>query len=147
MKLTQEQKKEFNKIGQKYHLELITLHGSRVSKNVHRMSDFDVAILKDKDLTSTEYSNLLSNFCGIFQVKEDKIDISELKNASSLLLKEIADSAICLYSKKDDSFINFYLKAYKQFIDDSRIYKFEDAYLKNRYLNKRPYAQQTVGKS
>lgn len=141
MKITKEQQKQLHKIGKKHQLELMILFGSQAAGKTHQMSDFDIGILKKTDLTTDEYCDLLSDLCKFFKVKEDRIDISELKNASSLLLKGAADNGLVLYQKSPASFIEFYLKAYKQYIDEREIYELEKEYLENRYLKGKTYAQ------
>lgn len=136
MKLTHIEQKQLNNIGKKHNLELVILFGSYANGKTHELSDFDIGILKRNELSLDEYSSLLNDLCRVFKVKEDRIDISELKNATSLLLKETADSGIVIYQKNSQSFIEFYLKAYKQYIDERKIYEFEKNYLRNRYLSK-----------
>lgn len=140
MKISKLQQVQLNRIGKKYQLELILIFGSQISGKTHQTSDFDIGVLRKKDLTMNQYSDLLSNFCQIFKVKQDKIDISELKNASSLLLKEVSDIGQVLYQKTSQSFIEFYLQAYKRYIDEARLYQLEQYYLKKRYLSRKTYA-------
>lgn len=140
MKITKVQQKQLNRIGKKHKLELLVLHGSQANGKTHAMSDFDIGVLRKTDLEMSEYSDLLNDLCSFFRVKEDKIDIAELKNASSLLLKEVADHGLVLYQKTPQSFVEFYLIAYKKYIDDRKIYELEDEYLKNRYLKGKVYA-------
>lgn len=137
MKISKLQQSQLNKIGKKYQVELIIIFGSQISGKTHQTSDFDIGVLRKKDLTMNQYSDLLSNFCQIFKVKQDKIDISELKNASSLLLKEAANKSMILYQKSPESFINFYLQSYKRYLDEAKLYELEHNYLKKRFSSER----------
>ena len=141
MKITNIQKKQLNRTGKKYHLELMLIFGSQANGKIHKSSDIDIGISRVDDLNLDQYSDLLSDLCKIFNVREDQIDIAEFKKASSLLLKEAAACGTVLYQKTPQSFIEFYLMAYKRYIDEKIIFESEKDYLTDRYLAKGNYVK------
>ena len=121
--ITPKKKSLLKKIAQKYDLELILLFGSQVGGKVHKVSDFDIAYLSKKELSMEEEIGLDCDLMPVFQ--SDKVDLTNLRKANPLLLKKISDTAMLIFGKQE-TFIEFKLKAFKFFQDYLPYFKLEE---------------------
>ena len=121
------------KLAKEYDLSLVVLFGSQASGRTHSRSDFDLAILPEKDLSAEDewkIAETVSVFSGF-----RNIDIVNLKNASPSLLKNIIDGGKILYEKTPGLFSIERMRAFKLFIEarplrllrDRRIFDFLEA--------------------
>ena len=144
MELPDRQKIAIKKISQKFGLVLMLQFGSSIEENniyLHKESDIDIAFLSDnKDFSFKQLINLQYELAKIFSVFEDKIDLVNLRNASSLLGRKIADSSIILYDFDHHQFNQFYIYAQKRYIEEKDIYELENHYLKQK-ISRRSYAR------
>ncbi len=90
MEIAQEKlKKEALKSG----IKMLILFGSQASGKAKNESDFDLAVLmvEGKNISKklADYADTLFSLASIFEVTEDKIDLTNLSSASPFLQKEI----------------------------------------------------------
>lgn len=115
-------KKELlEKIAQKYSIELILLFGSRISGEIHKESDFDIAYLSKRNLDLMEEAKLICDLMPIF--KSEKIDLVNLKKALPLLLFAITDHCQVLYEKNPLIFPTLRVYAFKKYIETKPLYE------------------------
>ena len=114
------QKQLMDKIVHKYSLELVLFFGSRISGEIHKQSDFDIAYLSKKDLKLTEEAKLVCDLMPVF--KSEKIDLVNLKKASPLLLFAITNDCQVLYQKNLLLFPSLRVYAFKRYIETKPLY-------------------------
>lgn len=120
-------KRELKKIAIKYGLKLLVVFGSQATDRVHKDSDFDFAFLRDKKLTLNQELRLRHD---LFKLYKREIDLVDLKEASPLLLGEIAKKAECVFGSRRE-FSQFKVYAMKRFLDFEPYFK-----LREKVLNK-----------
>lgn len=69
-------KDELRKVRKKHGLSLILLHGSRVVGSLHKQSDTDIAVVREKEMKKVDLLNPLSDLKRVFEV--EKIDVVDL---------------------------------------------------------------------
>lgn len=106
-------------IAEKYHLSLVLLFGSQVSGPIHKESDIDIAVLPSKNLTFEQEINLAAEFFNI----SNKIDFTNLRKASPLLLKKIIENCQALYQKNPSDFSVFEIHALNRHHEALPLYK------------------------
>lgn len=98
-------KVEIWKIAEKHKIKFIVLFGSRAKDAFREDSDFDVAVYMDgfNDMGDMgKYSDVLSDLARFLEVFEDKIDLTDLKNANLLLRYEITQEGKLLFGSELD---------------------------------------------
>jgi predicted nucleotidyltransferase len=138
MQLSIKQKSQIQKIGKKYNLKLMLIHGSYAKGQAKSGSDLDIAILGKQSISWKTFSNIFDDLEDVFENnKERELDLKKLENVDSLFLYQVMKDSILLYGS---SFDYWELKTYaiRNYWDNMPIFKLEDALL-NKYL-KRKYA-------
>lgn len=138
MKLSAKQKSQIQKIGDKYRLKLILIHGSYAKAKQRIGSDLDVAILGKQPIDWKTFNNIFSDLEDVFgNKKERELDLKTLENVDALFLYQVMKDSILLYGF---SFDYWELKTYsiRNYWDNMPIFKLEDALL-NKFF-KRKYA-------
>ena len=134
MELTKEQKNEIKKIGDKYNLKLMIIHGSYATGKARPGSDLDVAVLGEKP---TAFEVLMKIFGELEKVfgnsKERELDVKSLENADVLFLYQVMKDSMLIYGS---SFDYWQLKTFaiRNYWDHAPIFKLEEILLK-KYLN------------
>ena len=118
-------------MAQKYQLKLVVLFGSQVSGKTHQESDIDIGFLPKKELSFKKEIQLTSKFIEIFG---EKVDVTNLRKASPLLLKEVAENACVLYQQKDE-FDRFQLYALQRYAEAKPIFEMHQKAIK-QFLSK-----------
>lgn len=125
---------EICKFAEKYGIKFIILFGSQAKETSKKESDFDIAIsLNDGHSIfddSKLYSELLENFSHVFNVKEDKIDLTDLNSANILLRYDVASGGKLLYGD-ENNFAQYQAFAFREYIDAKPLFNLED-YLINK---------------
>ena len=98
---------------------LIIAFGSQISGKMRADSDFDVAVLAPKPLTLTDRTKLCGYLAKKFNLNEDKIDLTDLRTASPLLLYEVAKNGK-LMQGNNFNFIRFKVRAWKIYQDTAK---------------------------
>lgn len=117
------------KIAQRYSLGMILLFGSRVSGRINQNSDFDIAFLPKKKLTGEEEVELNCKLMNVFG--SDKIDTTNIKNASPFLTFEIARNPQLIFGEEKD-FLKFKIAAFKKYIDHLPLFNLRNALIEKR---------------
>ena len=114
-------KKEVNKIAEKYNLEEIILFGSKASGESKKYSDTDIAIYRKKDLSPDEFLDLLGEFNAL--LRSEKVDLVDLKKVHDIvLLWEIYSKGKLLFEKKAGIFLEKRASAFLDYHDFKRFY-------------------------
>lgn len=115
MKISRKAKTKLKKLAERYKLKLVLAFGSRVTKKMHLGSDFDIAVLLQKnDLTFKQHSSLSHKLQTIFPSCE--IDLVLINHTDPLLLKKILENCQILYgSYKELAKLKLY--SFKRYCD------------------------------
>jgi len=111
---------DFNKVMKKMNIELVITFGSQVSGKTNLKSDTDIGILRNKNLSLEERSQLTELLAKEYKLNEDKIDLVEIKNASPLLRFAISRGGKLLFGNKE-LFNRFKILAWRQYLDTARL--------------------------
>jgi predicted nucleotidyltransferase len=93
-------------------LQLILLFGSTVSGKQHRGSDIDLGFLFDKP---TDVLDLINKATCL--LKTDRVDVVDLRRASSLLKYAIVKKGHLLFERSAGLFNAFYVNTLKRYLD------------------------------
>jgi len=108
--------------------KLVITFGSRVSGQSHPDSDYDVAILADKQLTLNLKNELCDKLAEQLGTSPHLVDLVDIQIASPLLKRIIADGKLMAGSQ--DEFLKFKLLAWREYIDTARFRMFRSQSLK-----------------
>lgn len=136
MLLTEEKKEQIQKIGDKYELKLMIIHGSYAKKQEEPGSDLDIAILGEKPVDFDVFMKIFGELENVFgNSKERELDVKTLENADALFLYQAMKDSILIYGS---SFDYWQLKTYaiRNYWDHEPIFKLEEILVK-KYFNKR----------
>lgn len=126
MKLTTIQKASLKKLAKKQKIKLILLFGSQFSKKTHKMSDFDIGVLFEKNNSEfKKYSQVLFELQRIFPKKE--VDLGIINQADPLFLKKILESCHPLFGKKSD-LDQLKLYSFHSYLDYQKYFKLEEKF-------------------
>ncbi|MFH1564673.1 MAG: nucleotidyltransferase domain-containing protein, partial [bacterium] len=115
MKLTKEQQNQVNKIGRKYDLKFILIYGSFATNNARPGSDFDVAVLGNKEIGFKTLLAIHGELSGVFGDNKDReLDLKSLHGAGTLFLRHVTRDGILIYGNQTD-FYNFQAYGYKRY--------------------------------
>ncbi|MEK7103796.1 MAG: nucleotidyltransferase domain-containing protein [Patescibacteria group bacterium] len=123
-------KKEIEKIAQKYNLEMVLLFGSQVNGRAKPDSDIDIAYSAKKLLSTNEKIDLNNDLGNFF--KKDIVDQVDIKNANPLLLYEISQNSKLIFGKKI-GYLEFKALAFRNYIDSESLFKLEGLLIKKRH--------------
>ncbi len=104
---------------------MILLFGSRITGQIYKGSDFDVAYLSKKGLNLEDEAKLIIDLSLIF--KSENIDLVNLKKASPLLFYAIFKNCQVVYESDPLIFHSLRAYAFKKYIETKPLYydKFE----------------------
>ena len=122
-------KDELRKVRKKHGLSLILLHGSRAVGALHKESDTDIAVVREKEVKKVDLLSLLSDLKKVFKV--DNIDIVDLTYANPLLLFSVARKSKLLSGKKAD-YDRLIRLAFNKYSDYLPYLKMEEDFVKER---------------
>ncbi|OGM27697.1 hypothetical protein A3D00_00375 [Candidatus Woesebacteria bacterium RIFCSPHIGHO2_02_FULL_38_9] len=130
MEITSEQRKKIKEAAEKLHLKLIIFYGSKVEEHTNEESDFDIAVLTDKNPDYKSFKSIYSELSTIFG--GENLDIRFLNDANPLFGMQVIKNGQLLYGSQNE-FDN--LKSYmnRRYIDDGKKYfPFHDQLLKSQ---------------
>jgi predicted nucleotidyltransferase len=107
-------------------LRLIVLFGSALTGASHKKSDIDLAFLFDRPVDILSLTNKV-----IRLLHTDKVDVIDLKHASPLLKYSVAEKGKLLYEKAPGMFFEFYLLAFKEYVDTKKLREARKTTIKN----------------
>lgn len=114
---------------------LVILFGSRAAGTAGARSDTDIAVLADCALTAAEYADISAKVAAQLGVHEDTIDIVELRDASPLLQREVAENGKLLWGDPRD-FVRFRALAWKRYVDTAKFRRARERFLDQWLLGK-----------
>ncbi len=94
-------------------LKLLILFGSRATGQNHEDSDYDFALIYDREIyqdwkrKGASWFSLYSIFENIFELPNEAVDIVDLDRCSTILAHEIADNGKLLYEKRSGEYDEF----------------------------------------
>lgn len=94
--------KKLEQIRQKYELELVMIHGSQATGQVHAKSDVDVAVTTKGREGKVARLELIADLNMALATSE--VDLTVLDKADPLLLKTVTDTAIRVAGAQTDFF-------------------------------------------
>lgn len=97
-------------------LDLIILFGSQAAGRGGAMSDFDVAVSADHELSLAEKNEAVEMIARDFGFHEDKINLTDIADAHPLLQMEIATNSKLLRGTSE-AFMRFRVLAWKRKCD------------------------------
>jgi len=125
MKLTQLQKQKIIKIGKRYNLKLIILHGSYATDKARQESDLDIGVLGKKLLDFKTVSSIYSDLSEIFgDNKGRELDLKSLHKIDPLFRYQVAKYSQLLYGDTID-FNEFRAYAFQQYNDSRDLFELE----------------------
>lgn len=131
MKITDKQQKYIKKIVDKYHLKMVLLFGSQVSGKTHKESDIDIAVLPENNLSFEQEVMLNTDLINVF----GNVDLTNLRKAPPLLMKEIADNNQILYQKNNLLLNNFEVYALQRYAEAKPLFNMHK-YRVNKIIQK-----------
>lgn len=112
--------------------KLVILFGSRAKGHAGKMSDTDIAVLADHELSLREKIAAAEKFGKRLKVSEDEVDIVDLRVASPLLQHEVAISGKLLEGDPED-FFQFRVLAWKRYQDTAKFRRIRTEHLHKLY--------------
>lgn len=111
------------------YLKMLVLFGSRATGEIHVNSDWDFATLYDEEIRKTLISNPFDWFevstiiSQLLEIPDNKVDVVELSDYSTIIAHFIARDGILLYEKESGEFDKFRRKALKSDLEMKEISK------------------------
>jgi len=84
-------------LSEQYRLSLCYIFGSYASDNASTLSDLDIAVLAEHELTPKELPDLTEGFQEIFE--EEAIDLVDLRKVPLTLVHRVLRDGRCLYAR------------------------------------------------
>ena len=127
-------KPQIKKLAEKHGLILVMLFGSRVTGKTHKESDFDFAYLSDKKLSFEDEGRIIIELAPIIGARDERlINLSNIRKAGALLLKEIFDQHQILFCADRNIYDSYKIFAVKNFIESRPLFDLRN-YLIKRYF-------------
>jgi uncharacterized protein len=127
-------KKKLNLLAKKYDLKFLVLFGSRANGTYNNLSDWDFAFFPQKNFSIEDEMDLFDSI--LFILKNEKVDIINLKNQQDYLLrKNIAQNSILIYEEEKGIYDDFQVNSIFNYIDYLPIYKVEEDIVNKKLKN------------
>ncbi len=133
MKDIEKMKNKISELAPKYDLLLLVTFGSQARGKSHPKSDVDFGFLAPKRMSLLEIAKMQLEFSE--KLKMPNLEMVDLKLATPLLLKNIAQDSILLYQKESGLFERFKIYGIKLFMEAQNLLRLREASL-NRFLEK-----------
>jgi predicted nucleotidyltransferase len=139
MYLTRDQQQKIKKVGKKYGLKFILLHGSYATDKMKTGSDLDIALLGEKLI---EFEELLAIHNDLAEIFGDdllrELDIKSLHKADPLFRYQVAKDSQLLYGDLTD-FNEFKAYAFSNYFDSKDLFHLEKILIQKfqNYLNQK----------
>jgi len=121
-------KKMIAELGEKHELDLVLLFGSQASGKTHAQSDVDIAIHGARRFRPMELAQIQFDFSSALKI--ELIEIADLKSATPLLMKEIADNSILLYEKEANLYDELKIYFLRRYFEARPLLKMREEQLK-----------------
>jgi predicted nucleotidyltransferase len=120
-------RERLKKLCQKYHIQLIILHGSYALGRAEDKSDIDIGILSREKFDLNSKLNILNDFSEVFG---DKFDPVFLNGAEPLISYQVAIHGKPLFEETEGTFQRFRLQAVARYMDSKKFRDMEKSYMK-----------------
>ena len=125
MFLTEEQQQKIERVGKKYNLRFILLHGSYATGKIKIDSDLDIALLGKKPIEFDELLAIYSDLSEIFgDNAQRELDIKSLHKTDPLFCYQVAKDSQLLYGDLTD-FNEFKAHAFSNYFDSKDLFHLE----------------------
>lgn len=119
-----EKEKYIQDLAQQYSLELLLLFGSRISGQIHKESDYDIAYLSERKLDLEEEGRLIIALLPLIGEQDERlINLVNMKKASPLLFYAITSNARVIFEKEPSAFATLRAYAFKKYIETKPLYE------------------------
>ncbi len=115
----EEIKLKIKELAPKYNLSFLVLFGSQAKGKTHPKSDVDFAFLPENQMGLIDIAKMAFDFSENLKIKN--LEMTSLKNVSSLLLKQVARNSIILYEKETGLFAKFKIYAIKRYMEEKKL--------------------------
>jgi len=112
----EEVKKRLTPLFKDQGLQIALLFGSSVTGEVHKHSDIDLALLYDRPVDILILTNRVIRY-----LRNDNVDVVDLRRASPLLKYSILKKGRLLYEKPLGTFNTFYSLTFRRYIDTKKL--------------------------
>ena len=127
-------KPQIKELAEKYGLDLVMLFGSQVTGKTHKESDFDIAYLSDKKLSFEDEGRMIIDLAPIIGARDERlVNLSNIRQAGALLLKEIFDKHRVLFCADQNIYDSYKIFAVKNFLENRPLFDLRN-YLIKRYF-------------
>jgi uncharacterized protein len=124
-------------LSEKYSLRFLVLFGSRVTGQIHKESDYDIAYLSERKLSIREEGEIILDLMPILRVSDERlINLVNFGIASTLLRYSITTTYQLLYECEETLFARYQSAAYKMYTEMIPVYEEQGRRLKETYLTK-----------
>lgn len=117
IRLSLSQKKKLEKIGRENGLLFAVVFGSAAKGKKRPTSDFDVAVLSQKEPSYQLLKELFSGFSEVF--KGENVDVRFLNEADPFFRFQVVREGKLIYGNRE-KFQEYFTYAYKSFVDDGQ---------------------------
>jgi len=125
MHLTEEQQQKIERVGKKYNLRFILLHGSYATGKIKIDSDLDIALLGKKPIEFDELLAIYSDLSEIFgDNAQRELDIKSLHKTDPLFCYQVTKDSQLLYGDLTD-FNEFKAHAFSNYFDSKDLFHLE----------------------
>lgn len=132
MRITKQQKQRIDKVGKKYDLRFMIIHGSYARGEEKSASDLDVAVYGNKKIEFSRLLDMHGDLTEIFRdSKERELDLKSLHNTNPFFRYEVTRDGRLIYGD-ENAFDDYCLYAYRDFIDSESLFR-----LRNLIISKR----------
>ena len=139
MKFTKQEKQKINKVGRKYNLKLILLHGSYATDKAKPGSDLDIAFLGKNPIDFKTLSRIYLDIEDIFGDNFNReLDIKSLHKVDPLFCYQVSKYSQLLYGNLFD-YNEFRAYAFRLYYDAKDLFRLEGLLVSKyqNYLNKK----------
>lgn len=133
MQTSSEQKENLAKIGKKFGLDFIVLHGSKATGRVlTKDPDLDIAIYRRGGIKPEEFFEIYSQITQVFP--EEEVDIKTLNAKGTLFKYQVVRDGILLYGDQT-AYNEFKSFIFKEYLDSASLFLLEKQLLKKHLAN------------
>lgn len=122
---------KIEEFAKQHKIKFIVLFGSQATKASRKESDFDIAVFMDGFNDLDTYNKVLFGLAEILKIPEEKIDLTNLKNANPLLRYEITSRGKLLFGD-ELGYLEFKAFSFRDYIEAGRLFDLEIFLIKKR---------------
>lgn len=124
IEISERKQKIINKLAQKYSLELLLLFGSRITGQIHKESDYDIAYLSRRPLDLDDEGRLIIGLLAIVGEQDERlINLVNIRKVTPLLLYAMTSRCQVLYEREPTKFAILRAYAFKKYIEMKPLYE------------------------